>query len=98
MKKIISLILIICLCFGMMVGLTSCDSEPDRVHIYGNIILGDQYVRGNVCFKITNYDKNTNRVKILGIEQYGWITLFNYNFYKPNESCPYCGRQYANIY
>ena len=98
MKKIICFVLIICLCFGMMIELTSCSSEPDRVHIYGDIILGNQYVRGNVCFKITDYDKDTNRVKILGIEQYGWLTLLNYDFYKTNESCPYCEHRYANIH
>lgn len=98
MKKIVCVVLIICICFGMTIGLSSCSSEPNRVHIYGNIILGDEYVSGNVCFKIADYDKNTNRVKIVGIEQYGWITLLNYNFYKPNESCPYCGHKYARIH
>lgn len=98
MRKFVCALLLSCLCFGAIICLVACDSEPDRVHVYGDIILGGQYVRGNVCFKITDYDKNTNRVKILGIEQYGWITLFNYDFYKANESCPYCGHQYANIY
>lgn len=99
MKKITCFILIIiCLFAGTMIGLTSCSSEPDRVHAYGDILLGDKYVRGNVCFKITDYDKDTNCVKILGLEQYGWFTLFNYDFYKTNEPCPYCGYQYANIH
>lgn len=98
MKKIICFILIICLCVGTMIGLVSCSSEPDRVHIYGIIILGNQYVLGNICFKITDYDKDTNRVKLLGLEEYGWITLINYDFYKTNEPCPYCRYQYANIH
>ena len=98
MKKIVSVLLLVSMCVVMVCGLTSCSSKPERVHMYGSIILGNEYVEGNVCFKVSDYDKSTNRVKIKGLERYGWITLFNYDFYSSNESCPYCGHRYATIH
>ena len=99
MKKIISLCLVLVMIIGIIITATSCSgtSTPDRVHIYGDLVMGTQYVRGNVCFKVTDYNKDTNQVKILGLEQYGWFTLYNYDFYTSNQSCPSCGHQYATI-
>lgn len=99
MRKFTSLFLVLVMLCVVLITASSCtDNTPDRVHVYGDLLMGSDYVRGNVCFKVTDYNKDTNQVKILGLEQYGWFTLFNYDFYTSSQACPSCGHQYATIH
>jgi hypothetical protein len=98
MKRLFCLVLILVLLVSVISMFSGCTTQkPNRVHIYGDVILGNEYVRGYACISITDYDADTNRVMIRGLEQYGWITLFNYTFYTANESCPQCGHQTVTI-
>lgn len=88
MKKLICILLLIIVCFSF-VGCTN--SKPDRVHVYGDIYLGGTtYQNGYQCFEIVDFDSDTKRVKIKGLERYGWIAIYNGDFYTANEDCPHC--------
>ena len=97
MKKFLSFLLTL-IVMSTVVFFGGCSKKYDRVHIYGDIVVSStQYIRGDVCFKISDYNKDTGQVKLSGLEQYGWFTLYNSDMYTADDTCPYCGKNTANI-
>ena len=97
MKKFLSLLTTF-IVMSTTIFFGGCSKKYDRVHIYGDVFVSStQYIRGNVCFKISDYNKDTGQVKLSGLEQYGWFTLYNADMYTGNDICPYCGKNTANI-